>query len=102
MMRAVGALIGGGVMDMFPKLRVAILEAGVGWLPYWMERLDEHYELMPEYVPFLRRKPSAAIRSANFFISRDPDEETLPFVVNFVRPDHNPYPRDHPPLHGRF
>ena len=21
--------------------------------PFWMERLDEHYELMPEYVPFL-------------------------------------------------
>ena len=61
-MRGIAALIGGGVMDIFPKLRVAFLEAGVGWLPFWMERLDEHYELMPEYVPFLRRKPSEVIR----------------------------------------
>src|SRR5713101_7362531 len=102
MMRAIGALIGGGVMDMFPKLRVAILEAGVGWLPYWMERLDEHYELMPEYVPFLRRKPSEAIRSANFFISCDPDEETLPFVVSRVGAEHILYASDYPHFDGRF
>jgi predicted TIM-barrel fold metal-dependent hydrolase len=102
MMRAIGALVGGGVMEMYPKLRVAILEAGVGWLPYWMERLDEHYELMPEYVPFLRRKPSAAIRSENFFISCDPDEETLPFVVNFVGAEHILYASDYPHFDGRF
>jgi predicted TIM-barrel fold metal-dependent hydrolase len=36
-MRAIGALIGGGVLEKFPRLRVAFLEAGVGWLPYWMD-----------------------------------------------------------------
>jgi uncharacterized protein len=102
MMRAIAALIGGGVLDLFPKLRVAVLESGVGWLPFWMERLDEHYELMPEYVPFLRRKPSELIRSENFFISCDPDEETLPFVANFVGPEHILYASDYPHFDGRF
>ena len=74
----------------------------MGWLPYWMERLDEHYELMPEYVPFLRRKPSEVIRSPNFFISCDPDEETLPFVANFVGPEHIIYASDYPHFDGRF
>ena len=83
-MRGIASIVGGGVLDIFPKLRVAFLEAGVGWLPFWMERLDEHYELMPEYVPFLKRKPSEVIRSENFFISCDPDEETLPYVVETV------------------
>jgi len=101
-MRALAALIGGGVMDLFPRLRAAILEAGVGWLPYWMERLDEHYELMPEYVPFLRRKPSEVIKSENFFISCDPDEATLPFVANFVGPEHIIYASDYPHFDGRF
>jgi len=101
-MRALASLIGGGVFDLFPRLRAAILEAGVGWLPYWMERLDEHYELMPEYVPFLRRKPSEVIRSPNFFISCDPDEETLPFVANFVGPEHIIYASDYPHFDGRF
>jgi predicted TIM-barrel fold metal-dependent hydrolase len=101
-MRAIAALVGGGVLELFPRLRVAFLEAGVGWLPYWMERLDEHYALMPEYVPNLKRKPSEAIRSENFFISCDPDEETLPFVVNFVGSDHVLYASDYPHFDGRF
>lgn len=101
-MRGIAALIGGGVLDLFPRMRAAFLEAGVGWLPFWMERLDEHYHLMPEYVPFLRRKPSDVIHSENFFISCDPDEETLPFVVNFVGADHILYASDYPHFDGRF
>ncbi len=102
MMRAIGALVGGGVLDLFPRLRVAFLEAGVGWLPFWMERLDEHYKLMPEYVPFLKRKPSEVVRSPNFFISCDPDEETLPYVASFVGVDHILYASDYPHFDGRF
>ena len=30
-----------GVFVRFPKLRVAFLEAGCGWLPYMMDRMDE-------------------------------------------------------------
>ncbi|HEY2665053.1 MAG TPA: amidohydrolase family protein [Candidatus Binataceae bacterium] len=101
-MRALAALIGGGVPDLYPKLRFAILEAGVGWLPYWMERLDEHYELMPEYVPFLKRKPSEVIRSENFFISCDPDEATLPYVAKTVGVEHILYASDYPHFDGRF
>jgi predicted TIM-barrel fold metal-dependent hydrolase len=101
-MRAIASIIGGGVLEMYPRLRVAMLEAGVGWLPFWMERLDEHYELMPEYVPFLHRKPSEVIRSENFFISCDPDEATLPDVVKMVGSDHISYASDYPHFDGRF
>ena len=101
-MRAIAALVGGGVLEMYPKLRVAMLEAGVGWLPYWMERLDEHYALMPEYVPLLKRKPSEVIRSENFFISCDPDEETLPYVAKTVGIERILYASDYPHFDGRF
>ena len=33
-------MIGSGVMDRYPSLRVGTLEAGHGWLPFWMARLD--------------------------------------------------------------
>jgi uncharacterized protein len=101
-MRGIGALIGGGVLERFPRLKVAFLESGVGWLPFWMERLDEHYELMPEYVPLLKHKPSRAIRSENFFISCDPDEDILPFVVDYVGAEHILYASDYPHFDGRF
>ena len=28
----------------FPKLRLAFLEIGCTWLPYWLDRMDEHWE----------------------------------------------------------
>ena len=34
----IGALciVAGGILEEFPRLRVAFLEAGAGWVPYWM------------------------------------------------------------------
>ena len=42
-MAALGALIGGGVFDIFTLLRAAIIETGGGWLPLAMDRLETHY-----------------------------------------------------------
>ena len=50
-MLALMSLIIGGVIHRFPKLRVGFIESGCGWLPFWLERLDEHWELMPEQAP---------------------------------------------------
>jgi aminocarboxymuconate-semialdehyde decarboxylase len=41
---AITSLIMGGVLDMFPRLRVGVLETGAGYLTYLMDRLQEVYE----------------------------------------------------------
>jgi len=41
---AVTSLIMEGVLDVFPRLRVGLLETGGGWLHYLMDRLQEIYE----------------------------------------------------------
>ena len=33
-----------GVFEVYPNLRVGYLEAGCGWMPYMMDRLDYEYE----------------------------------------------------------
>ena len=30
-----------GVLERFPALKVVQLESGCGWLPYWLERMDD-------------------------------------------------------------
>jgi predicted TIM-barrel fold metal-dependent hydrolase len=57
-MLALMSLTVGGVLQRFPKLRVGFMESGCGWLPFWLERLDEHWELMPEQAPAIDRNPS--------------------------------------------
>lgn len=86
-MIGVMCIIGGGVLEKFPKLKVAFLEAGAGWVPFWMERLDEHYEYMQAAVPLLKMPPSEYVRQRDVYFSFEPDETTLPFVMDFIGDD---------------
>jgi len=45
---------------------------------------------------------SDVIRSENFFISCDPNGETLPLVTNFAGGDHILHASDYPHFDGRF
>jgi predicted TIM-barrel fold metal-dependent hydrolase len=36
-----------GIQDRYPGLRLGFLEAGCGWAPTWLDRIEEHYELSP-------------------------------------------------------
>ena len=42
-MLAVASFASGGILERFPKLKVAFMEAGAGWVPWMMDRLHEHY-----------------------------------------------------------
>jgi predicted TIM-barrel fold metal-dependent hydrolase len=77
----------GGILHRFPRLRVGFMEAGVGWLPFWLERLDEHYELMPEQAPAIDRPPSEYFLSGRCFLGCEPEERMLPYVSETVSPD---------------
>jgi predicted TIM-barrel fold metal-dependent hydrolase len=74
-MAVVMDLIAGGVLDRFPALRVGFFESGLGWIPYWLDRLDEHYENMGHHAPGLKRLPSEIFRE-QCFVSMEPDELT--------------------------
>ena len=81
-MMGVMAFTVGGILHRFPKLRVGFMEANVGWLPFWLDRLDEHWELTPEQAPIIDRKPSEYFLSGNCFIGSDPGEPDVSYVVN--------------------
>ena len=44
-----------GVFERFPKLRVAYLESGCGWVPYLADRLDESWEHRRKRWPYPSR-----------------------------------------------
>ena len=59
-MLALEAMTLGGVLERFPRLKVAFLEGNGSWLPFWLWRLDEHWDNPGRYEnPALRLKPSA-------------------------------------------
>ena len=40
----IGQLIFAGVFDRFPALKVFFAETRTGWLPFWIERADYHWQ----------------------------------------------------------
>jgi predicted TIM-barrel fold metal-dependent hydrolase len=47
-MSAMLSMITHGVFERFPTLRAAYMEAGCGWLPSWLHRIDEQLEMAGE------------------------------------------------------
>ncbi|MGH7918083.1 MAG: amidohydrolase family protein, partial [Candidatus Binataceae bacterium] len=66
-------LICGGVLERYPRLRVAFLEAGGGWVPYWLSRLDEFHGKIGHMVPKAKLRPSEYFRR-QCFCSCEPDD----------------------------
>jgi predicted TIM-barrel fold metal-dependent hydrolase len=85
-MHAVYCFTVGGILHRFPELRVGFMEAGIGWLPFWLDRLDEHWERMPEQAPRIDRPPSHYFRG-RCFLTAEPADRTLPWVLRAEGPD---------------
>jgi uncharacterized protein len=94
-MQAVYNFTVGGIWARFPKLRVGFMEANCGWLPFWLERLDEHYELMPEQAPGIDHKPSEYFLEGNCYISCEPDEHMLRQVIELIGDERIVYASDY-------
>ena len=96
-MAAMASLVLDGALARHPDLRVAFLESGTGWLPYWLQRLDEHQEWMD---------PGAVRASALFArqgaISTEADDALTASVVERVGADHVVWASDFPHPDARF
>lgn len=84
-MRQFTSMIFEGVPERFPGLRIAFLEAGCGWAPYWMERMDDEFAKRGRAeAPALKKKPSEYARSGNIYFSCEADEWLLPQALKLV------------------
>jgi uncharacterized protein len=99
-MRNMASLIGAGVLDRYPDLRLGVLEAGHGWLPFWAKRLDEHAQSVARALPPLKQTPSDYITSGRFFQTIEMSEgvELTRAVIQLLGEDILMYASDYP--HG--
>jgi predicted TIM-barrel fold metal-dependent hydrolase len=67
------SMIETGVPVRFPDLKIAFTEAGIGWVPWIMLRMDKEYNERRRDLPFLTEPPSYYIR--RMFFATQPIEE---------------------------
>ncbi|MEE8515142.1 MAG: amidohydrolase family protein [Alphaproteobacteria bacterium] len=92
-----------GLTNRFPKLKMGFLEVGATWLPYYLDRLDEHYEKRAEEeMPNLDKKPSDTFRESSIKVSIEGKESTLRASIDHVGAEHLIYATDVPHWDGEF
>jgi predicted TIM-barrel fold metal-dependent hydrolase len=95
-MAAFAGLVVEGVFDRYPALRVGFLESGTGWLPYWLDRLDEHHEMWgPSERPDLQCRPSEYF-AHQCVISGEADDKFIGPVVAAVGAERVMWASDYP------
>lgn len=77
------SIVMSGVLDRFPTLRVAFLEAGASWVPFLSYRMDRSFagRKHPEYVGGVARKPSTYLASGRVFVNAEPAEPLAEVVA---------------------
>jgi predicted TIM-barrel fold metal-dependent hydrolase len=94
-MLACATLIVTGVMERHPALHFAFLEAGGGWVPYWLWRLDEQVKGFGRYASEMKRMPSEYFRR-QCWVAFEGDEDTLPVLLPHVGEDRIVWGSDYP------
>jgi predicted TIM-barrel fold metal-dependent hydrolase len=101
-MAAIASMTAGGVLERFPRLRVAFLEGNCSWLPWLLWRLDEYWQMSSEGEDApLRMLPSEYFRR-QCFISVDADEDQVASVIQTLGDEVLVFSTDYPHPDSHF
>ncbi len=101
-MRAMASAVGGGLFERYSKLRIGFFEGGISWVPWWAERMDDHYRHFGGHTPHLGRAPSEHMRGPRCFFTFDPDEDLLPEALKWLGAGRLMWASDYPHFDARF
>src|SRR5579859_1364473 len=77
----------GGVLERFPKLKVGFFEAGVEWVPFWLDRMERFYKQPPggslkSDLP--ARNPREYVSEGRVHFSCELDEKRIAMVSEAI------------------
>lgn len=78
MMANLASLMHTGVPARYPKLQIVFTEAGVGWVPGMMWRMDRYHQEFRRQVPFLEERPSDYMKRQMWFATQPVEEPINP------------------------
>ncbi|MAN94788.1 MAG: hypothetical protein CL700_11385 [Chloroflexi bacterium] len=103
-MLCMASIIGGGVLERHPKLRVGFMEGNCGWVAALLFRLEEHYEENAGFskgLNSLSKEPADYFRD-HCFVSVECDETFVGHVVDFLGADNILFSNDWPHIDSKY
>lgn len=99
------SILAGGVLERFPGLKVGFFEAGVEWVPYWLDRMERFYRQPPggsKKSDLPARNPVEYVREGRLYFSCELDEKRIAMVSEAIGDDCIVYSSDLPHAHRVF
>src|SRR5215475_10098354 len=101
MMLACLSVIWSGVCERFPKVRIAFLESGGGWMVPWLDRMDRHFDDQGFNETAPKMRPSELFQR-NCWISFEPVENSIAVLADYIGPHKIMWATDYPHQDGFF
>jgi predicted TIM-barrel fold metal-dependent hydrolase len=99
------AIVGHGMLDRYPNLKVGFLEFGAEWILYTVARLDHYLPIDRSQMPIKDEVPRRSIedyaKSGRIFIAGEADDKMLPQEIELLGEDQILYSSDLPHGEGR-
>jgi predicted TIM-barrel fold metal-dependent hydrolase len=66
-------LIFNGLFDRYPNLKIVGAEVDCGWVPFWVQTLDHHWEIQTNWFPVKLKHPPSDFIGRNIFTTNVDD-----------------------------
>jgi uncharacterized protein len=101
-MAAMAGLIWYGVFERFPNLKVVHVEADAGWVPYWLQRMEQHWNFSGNAEhEYLTKRPTDYFKH-NICVAFRGDEPTMKAAVELVGDGNFSWDTDYPHPDGTY
>jgi predicted TIM-barrel fold metal-dependent hydrolase len=98
------SVVGGGLLDRFPSLRVGFFEAGSQWIHFVTDRMDHRWEFVhkvrergvPARLPGAQSRTAEYIKRGSVYFSIEVEDTLLPQVIDLVGAEHLLFGSDMP------
>jgi predicted TIM-barrel fold metal-dependent hydrolase len=92
---SMSALVCHGVLTRFPKLKIAVVEAGGNWVPHFLEELSDVYKKVPQAF---QEDPIAAFKRSIYLSPFY--EDKMAKLIDLMGADHILFGSDYPHPEG--
>jgi predicted TIM-barrel fold metal-dependent hydrolase len=72
-----------GVLDRHPNMKLGFFEAGAGWVPFWIDKLNEKFVNMGYMMPDCKRSPLRTFKE-QCMVTVEADEAMLKATMEFT------------------
>jgi len=85
-----------GVFERFAEVRFSFMEAGIGWLLFNLDRMEEAYDQWSYETPELKHPPRDYLTGGQLFFHCETDEMILPYAIETLGDAQLLYASDYP------